>query len=231
MRVPSDVSVIVPLYNEPSERCEPTIRSALRAGAGEVIVIDDGSAATPSLPHSPLVRYYSQPHAGIAAALNHGRRRAQGSMLCWLSCGDTMEGVKIGLQLIAMDLYGARASFHDHVRVTDRSMVRARRDWASRIWTDNQFSLSTMMVQASLWDEVNGFDERLLYCQDWDFACRVQVRAGWHYLPEVLGTAGEYPDGHTQRAIRDPSRRAQRSRDRATVARRWRFGERLTKCG
>lgn len=215
------VSVIIPVFNERSERLEPSIHSALLAGADEVVVIDDGSAACPATGHSPLVSVYRQPHAGISAALNHGRRRASGDLLCWLSAGDLMDHDKIRRQRRAMLASAAGACFHDYRNgVRD---VTTSRDWASRLWYDNQFCLSTMMIRADVWDRVGGFDESLQWCVDWDFACRVQARGGgWRYLAQNLGFAAEFDDGHTARAMADERLRAARYADRATVSRRWR---------
>jgi glycosyltransferase involved in cell wall biosynthesis len=218
------VAVLVPVYNEPPGRIAPAIDSALAAGADEVIVIDDGSTEPPVLSPCARVRVYGQRHRGIGAALNLGRSRTRAPLLCWLSCGDTMYAGKIERQVAFIQRTGARAVFHDYLSPDGPVVANPR--WATRLWTDNQFSLSTMMLWATAWDAVGGFDDELRWCTDWDFACRVHQRIGWHYLPELLGTAVEHYDGHTQTALRDPRLAALRSQDRARVATRWRHGER-----
>jgi glycosyltransferase involved in cell wall biosynthesis len=220
------VTVLVPVWNEPAGRIRSAVVSSIFAGADQVVVVDDGSAEPVELPigatgftELALIR---QEHRGIAAALNRGREAARGKHLCWLSCGDAMTGHKLTEQLAFMGVTGARASFHDY-RVAG-GVHRVAPDWRQRIWTDNQFSLSTMMVEGETWDFVGGFDESLTWCSDWDFACRVEASTGWWYLPLVLGEAYEHADGHTARAMADPELAAARGRDRATVSKRWRRG-------
>lgn len=214
------VSVIVPAYNEPSYRIRPTVVSALRAGAEEVIVIDDGSSG-PIVGLPSEVHLYRQDHRGISVALNHGRSRATGYYLSWLSCGDWMSEDKLEEQQAFHGRSGADASFHDFYREEDKEIRRPSYTWATDLWRDNQFCLGTMLVKAWAWDLAGGFDEGLHWCLDWDFACRVQRVAGWKYLPKCLVYCAEYADGHSKKALRDDELCRLRAKDRSTVFERW----------
>lgn len=209
------VSVLVPCYNEAPERIAATVKSAQRALADEIIIIDDGSASPPIVPIGPGVYVYRQEHAGISAAMNHATRRATGDYVCWLACGDTMHRDKIVLQLDTMRAWGALASF------THYEDERGDYD-LSRLSTDNQFCGSTAMVHRDVALEFP-FDEQLMYCSDWDVACRIQYDGpGWLEVPAILGACYEHPGGHTDRARHDDRMRVRRMQDRATVVRRWR---------
>jgi hypothetical protein len=191
--------------------------------ADEVVVIDDGSATPLPAIYSPTVSVYRQEHRGISAALNFGRAHTDASHLSWLSCGDTISRDKLGRSLAFMRDTDARAVFHNYHDVKTRTLVMPRPDWKQKVWRDNQFCLGMCLLEAQVWDAVDGFDEELEWCLDWDFACKVQDYCGWHHLNECLGMAGEYVDGHTERAKRDECLNAQRNACRAKVSRRWRY--------
>jgi cellulose synthase/poly-beta-1,6-N-acetylglucosamine synthase-like glycosyltransferase/peptidoglycan/xylan/chitin deacetylase (PgdA/CDA1 family)/spore germination protein YaaH len=82
------VSVIVPSYNE-EYVIESTIRSLLNSDYHqlEIIVVDDGSTDRTSevvrehFENQPLVRLFTVPNAGKAAALNFGLRHTRGEVI------------------------------------------------------------------------------------------------------------------------------------------------------
>jgi cellulose synthase/poly-beta-1,6-N-acetylglucosamine synthase-like glycosyltransferase len=82
------VSVIVPAFNE-DRVIEGTIRSLLNSDYEnfEIIVVDDGSQDRTSevvreqFGEQPLVRLFTEPNAGKAAALNFGLRYAKGDVI------------------------------------------------------------------------------------------------------------------------------------------------------
>ena len=93
------VSIIVPAYNE--ERViEATIRSLLNSNYEnfEIIVVDDGSQDRTSevvrehFGDQPLVRLFTEPNAGKAAALNLGLRHAKGDVIVALDADTQFPG-------------------------------------------------------------------------------------------------------------------------------------------
>lgn len=203
------VSVLVPCYNERRERIQATCHSALAAMTDDIVLVDDGSAATPEVP--AYVRHYSHDsNRGIAAALNTALSHAKHDHICWLSVGDTMHHDKLRQQLEL----GAPASFHDYRDAVTGAERIAAADWQQRVWHDNQFCGSTTMVHRDVLDAIGGWDESLSYSVDWAFALAIEKHVGWAYLPGVLGRSAEYPGGHTDRAHRDD-----KHRDHARVSR------------
>jgi cellulose synthase/poly-beta-1,6-N-acetylglucosamine synthase-like glycosyltransferase/peptidoglycan/xylan/chitin deacetylase (PgdA/CDA1 family)/spore germination protein YaaH len=93
------VSIIVPAFNE--ERViEATLRSLLNSDYDnfEIIVVDDGSQDGTSavvLEHfseQPLIRLFTEPNAGKAAALNLGLRHAKGDVIVALDADTQFPG-------------------------------------------------------------------------------------------------------------------------------------------
>ena len=76
----SDLSIIIPAYNEAS-RIGSVVRSALEY-AGEVIVVDDGSVdETSAVARAAGARVIRQNNAGYIAAIKRGFREATGAVV------------------------------------------------------------------------------------------------------------------------------------------------------
>lgn len=219
------VSVIIPIYNEAREDILITLESVQRAasyaGHTEIVVVDDGSDEDKKVWTLPRdVLRVDCPHRGIAATLNTGVLRSTGSFVTTCGIGDYFSEHRISRCRHEMIDQNIPALFHGFV--TDDGVFAVHDDWRRRLAHDNQFSLGAAMWSREVAKE-HLFDESLQWCVDWDFAARVQfLGPGWGYLPEVLSEAFQRPDGHTRRAMADTQLNMQRSRDRATVARRWR---------
>jgi len=100
----ASISVVIPAYNAVryiAEAIESVFAQDLQPA--EIIVIDDGSTDGTG----ELVRQWSnitlvrQDNAGVAAALNHGIRLAQGELIAFLSADDVWVREKLQLQFAA----------------------------------------------------------------------------------------------------------------------------------
>lgn len=186
--------VLCPYHKEPRERILTTLRSAC-------------DAAGPNSVSSINGKY------GLPEALNRGVRSAKkhgATHVCWLSTGDTLDMRRFDYALPTSRGQCCRV----YVESRGEVFPDLDTDWQGRMYEDNTFCGSGMVVPVGVWEAVGGFDERLTYCSDWDFAVRVQHRAGWECVEgPVLATANEYEDGLTRGADV-----AHRTRDRATVA-------------
>jgi hypothetical protein len=183
-----------------------SVESAEFSGAAEVIVWHDGCE------HEQSSRHRSTENMGISDALNRAFAVSTQPLVCRLDAGDTMHTDKLERQVAL----GAPASFHDYRDTVRGCDVVTAPNWSWRVFTDNQFCGSTLMVTRDTWQTVGGFDEHLRWCVDWDFAGRVQAEVGWQYMPGVFGTAAQYPGGHSDRGANTPAR----ARDRQTVRKR-----------
>jgi glycosyltransferase involved in cell wall biosynthesis len=99
-------SVVIPAFN--AERyLAQAIESVLAqtSPVREIVVVDDGSTdATAAIAQRHArVTYVRQANAGVAAALNHGSRVAQGELIAFLSADDVWDAAKLALQRRALD--------------------------------------------------------------------------------------------------------------------------------
>ena len=193
------VSVIIPVYN-----CADFLGQAIDSVLSqtfmdlEIIVVDDGSTdRTPevSAQYSDQITYIRQPNGGNAAARNRGVVEARGRWLCFLDADDLWEPKKLERQLL--DLLR-----HPEWMI---SFVRARKFFESgdsepipadpaesEMWDKLVFyqpfgsSHSGMMLHASCFEQVGGFDDALRLSVDWDLFIRLADRYRIRVLPEFL---------------------------------------------
>lgn len=101
------VSVIIPVYNYERYLAE-AIESVLAQTCShtEIIVVDDGStdgSAAVAGHYTNSVKYFYQPNAGLAAALNKGISMSSGGFLSFLDADDIWTPKKLEHQMSAMD--------------------------------------------------------------------------------------------------------------------------------
>lgn len=99
-------SVVIPVYNGEKYLAEAIASIADQSlPAAEIIVVDDGSTdATGDVARRHAnVAYIRQQNAGVAAAINHGVRVAQGNFVAFLSADDVWRPEKLARQHVALD--------------------------------------------------------------------------------------------------------------------------------
>ncbi len=111
--IATPTSVVIPCFN--AERyLQAAIASveAQTAGPVEIVVVDDGSTdASGDVAKAAGVRYVRQENAGVAAALNHGVRIANGPFIAFLSADDVWKPQKLELQHTALGSASNRLVF------------------------------------------------------------------------------------------------------------------------
>lgn len=213
------VVVICPCYNEPTERIERTVASALAVpGVDRVRLVDDGSDVLFNVPLDPRVEFIRRPvNGGPSAALNTGTADlAPDDIVCRLDIGDVFYP-EAKSQQIAMVAAGAPAVCSWHYDPVRDRVHRIRDDWRSVIYRDCQFSSTACVFTKSALDECGGFDESLRWTEDWRFCVAMQVHVGWTVFSEVTGEHGEHPGGHSD-VSGDREKFKRRMIDRARVA-------------
>lgn len=211
--------VLVPCYNEPSERIAATVATALATpGVDLVRVIDDGSTALFNVPVDARVELLRlETNAGPSAALNAGLADlSDDDIVCRLDVGDAYYPEPKARQIseVRGGVLASASPYWDPVRNTVREVAP---DWRRRIYRDCQFSTVTAVYRRSVWGEIGGFAGHLRWCEDWLFTMRVQSAIGWHIFQEVTCSAAEYPGGHTDVSA-SPRRKAERDANYAEVA-------------
>ncbi|HYV24848.1 MAG TPA: glycosyltransferase [Pyrinomonadaceae bacterium] len=208
------VSIIVPAYNEEFV-IEATIRSLLNSDYDnvEIIVVDDGSKDRTSdvvreqFGDEPLIRLFTVPNAGKAAALNIGLRHAKGDIIVALDAdtqfpADTIRALARRFVDPTMGAVAGNAKVGNRINIVTRwqaleyitSQNMDRRAFASL----NCITVVPGAVGAwrrELIEECGGFSEHTL-AEDQDLTLQIRKRGyrigyeekaiGWTEAPQNL---------------------------------------------
>ncbi|MFP4629856.1 MAG: glycosyltransferase family 2 protein [Desulfohalobiaceae bacterium] len=192
------VSVIIPTYNR-AEMLSKAIGSVLVQSHSclELIVVDDGSTdQTRDILQGiadPRVCCLSQEHQGVAAARNLGLEKASGDYIALLDSDDIWLPQKLSRQL-EFTLQGGwmitqteELWFRKGVRVNPGLRHRKRAGWIFEPSLELCLvSPSCVLFRRSLWQELGGFDPRLLAAEDYDFWLRCSLRYAVGLCPQGL---------------------------------------------
>ncbi len=192
------MSVVVPTFNR--AHC---LGETLESIAGqsfhdfELIVVDDGSTdATRSVVTGfPGVRYERlKENAGVSAARNRGIALAQGEFICFLDSDDLWHEDKLARQVEWMTAHpDCTVCYTDEIWI--RNGVRVNPMKKHGKYSGDIFrhclplcivSPSSVLMRASLFEEVGGFDESLPACEDYDLWLRIALTHPFHFIEEKL---------------------------------------------
>lgn len=203
MNAPIPLSVVLPCYN-----AADTIGGQLEALAGqswsrpwEVVVVDnrstDDSMAIVEryrgrLPGLRIVK--ASARQGRAYALNTGAHAARGESIAFCDADDEVAPGWVAAIGDALGKADFVASRFDATKLNPPELQRVREtgqtNGLSRIWYPPYLPYAGgcgLGVKRSLWEAVNGFDEKLLHVQDADFCFKVQLAgAPLQFVPEAL---------------------------------------------
>jgi glycosyltransferase involved in cell wall biosynthesis len=173
----------------------------------EVIVVDDGSHAPPPTGSAPLadprVRLIrNETSRRGAGARNQGIRLARGEWIAFLDDDDFWSPTKLSSQLQAAEREGAGFVYCSAV-IVDPLLTALRLELAPspaqlaggiRTHAMIPAGTSSVVVRASLLDEIGGFNEELLMVDDWDMWIRIAAQGRGSVSPEVHVAYLEHPD-------------------------------------
>jgi glycosyltransferase involved in cell wall biosynthesis len=186
------VSILVPAYD-----AEKWIADALRSAIGqtwdrkEIIVVDDGSKdRTLSVARSfesDIVKVFTQPNQGAAAARNNAFARSRGDYIQWLDADDILGRDKIARQIEALGdsfnprtlLSGEWGKFFyrpNHAKFVPTGLWcdLPRTEWLMRKMEQNAFmQTATWLVSRELSEAAGPWDTRLFVDDDGEYFCRV----------------------------------------------------------
>jgi len=178
------VSVILPVYNR-NAMFVRAVTSVLNQTYPnlELIIIDDGSNP-PVLTYVPpdlRVRYFYQKNKGAAAARNHGIKNATGSWIAFLDSDDEWLPSKLEKQINYINQHnGSRIRQTGDIWIKNGKRVNQglkHRKKEGKIFFDSlnmcMISMSAVMIEKKLFDEVGLFNEKLLACEDYDLFLRM----------------------------------------------------------
>lgn len=195
------VSAIVPNYNY-AHFLRETIDSILGQTYPdiEIIVVDDGSKDNSREvldSYGDRVRAIYQKNAGVSAARNNGVRASTGEYLAFLDADDTWLPTKIEKQVARFAADPTLGLVHVGVTEVDADgSVRLERlegvegDVSGDLLMLKRAGVlgggSGIMVPREIFDEVEGFDERMSTSADWDLFYQIAGRYPVGFVPELL---------------------------------------------
>lgn len=201
------VSVIVPAFNRPQQLLQ-AVRSVLSQTVSEyeLIVVDDGSVEDVSEAEQVVLErdhmFIHAPHRGVAHARNLGVKQASREWLAFLDSDDRWLPNKLEQQLEYHRLHPEIVISHCE-EIWYRHGVRVNQKLRHKMAAGDAFfrslelcciSPSSVMLRREVFDEAQGFDERMIVCEDYDFWLRVTVE---HEIGLVPGSLVEKFGGHS----------------------------------
>ncbi|MBI9075423.1 MAG: glycosyltransferase family 2 protein [Desulfatibacillum sp.] len=191
------VSVIIPTFNR-AWCLEKAVESVLAQDFldFELIVVDDGSHdQTPQiLEKYPRVRTLRQDRKGVSAARNAGVRASSGALLAFLDSDDQWEPSKLHIQVEYFQNNPQALICQTGeiwIRNGKRVNPRLKHEKPSGQVFERSLELclvspSAVMMRRSLFDEMQGFDENLPACEDYDLWLRIGCRYPVHLIDEPM---------------------------------------------
>ncbi|TKH07766.1 glycosyltransferase [Peribacillus simplex] len=191
------VSVVIPFYN--CQYVAQAIESVLRQTYPhvELIVVNDGSNKFQDLisPYLSKITYIEQVNKGVAAALNHGIKKAKGEYLVWLSSDDIMDDHKIELQLNFMNSVNSFLSFTNFNIINENSQITSYNvginfqkelEFLQALHEFCPINGCTVMMSRKVIETIGYFNEQLKYAQDYEYWLRVTLHFPIHYFHITL---------------------------------------------
>jgi len=190
MRSPA-VSIILPTFDR-LEYLPDAVESVLAQTFEdwELLIADDGSAAPTraylrTVAHPPRVRVLCLEHTGRPARVrNAALREAKGEYVAFMDSDDVWRPDKLAVQIASLRARGGCGWSHTNFLLLGAAGRPAREMRAAAGWilgpllrTETVIALPSVVAVRALLDEVGGFDEELVMCEDYDLWLRLAARS------------------------------------------------------
>lgn len=183
------VSVIIPSYN--------SARTILRAIDSvinqsyrnlEIIIVDDGSTDNTKeiineYIKSSIIKYYFQENQGPSIARNNGVGFASGEYIAFLDADDEWHIKKLEIQMKILkeknlNFLGSSYTYDKFLDIgfNDESKYDIEKYSFKNIVFKNRFSTPCVIMKKSFFIELNGFDENLIFAEDYDMWLRASLK-------------------------------------------------------
>jgi len=191
------VSVIIPTYNR-GWILKEAIESVLNQDydAFELIVVNDGSTDNTRdiLAAYDNITVLDQPNQGVSAARNKGAAHARGSFIAFLDSDDVWLPRKLAVQV---DFFQQNPTAlvcqtqETWVRKGRRVNPGKRHQKQSGMFFQRSLALclvspSAAMIKKFLFNEIGGFDESLVACEDYDLWLRINAHHPIYLIDQPL---------------------------------------------
>ena len=194
------VTVVTPNYNY-QDYISETIYSVLNQDYPniEYIVVDDGSTDDSVnviqnilLEHPKSFRFIQQKNSGQSVALNHGFKKSNGEILCWLNSDDLLEPSAISISVDFLERHkDVDLVFGERIDIDSKgNILRINR---GSFWGKLHFRFNQPNAQeVSFWRREIFFksgmiDESYQFCMDYELFIRFDKIGKITFLPIHLG--------------------------------------------
>lgn len=194
------VSVIIPTFNR-RHQTEAAVASVLSQDFTdfELIVVDDGSTddTTPVLErYGPDLTLICQENKGVSAARNTGVAHSHGKYVAFLDSDDLWHPAKLSVQTAFFQNHPqTRICQTEEIWIRNGKRVNPKLRHAKPSGDIFEASLalclvspSAVMMEKSLFCEMDGFDESLPACEDYDLWLRISSRYPVYLIDDPLIT-------------------------------------------
>jgi glycosyltransferase involved in cell wall biosynthesis len=189
------VSIVLPTWNRAAS-VVAAVDSVRAQGYArwELVVVDDGGTDETrerlgSRLDDPRVRYVTQPHAGVAAARNHGLRLANGDVVAYVDSDTTWSPNHLAAVVRTLTTRPACDAVYTAQLVSGPNgappWVRYRPFDATALAEENYIDLNAFAHRRALAERIGGFDERLTRLVDWDFILRCAAAGTIEASPQL----------------------------------------------
>ena len=200
------VSIVIPTFNR-AHLVARAIESVLKQSYKnfELIVVDDGSTDdTPihlkSLIESGSIQFHQKENAGVASARNFGVSKTRGQWLAFLDSDDEWLPHKLQDQIEFLKahqhlkvVYGEETWMRNGVRVNQKKHHKKSGGYIfEKCLEQCLIAPSSVLIERKLFDELNGFDESFIVCEDYDLWIKIssQHEIGFIEHPLILKYGG-----------------------------------------
>ncbi len=195
MKHPPLISVVIPCYNDGIYLPE-TIQHLRKQSFSdfEMIIVNDGSTDKKTLEvlqslESTGVKVLHKENGRMSSARNYGVKYAQGKYIAALDADDYFHPSFFEKALKVLNEKSNVAVVTSYIQMFGEFKKLSK----PRGGNENNFLFSNQcpacaMVRKACWNEVGGYDERMIYgYEDWEFYIRI-TKKGWtvHVIPEKL---------------------------------------------
>lgn len=191
------VTIVTPSFNQ-ARYLEKAILSVLNQDYPhiEYIIIDggstDGSVDIIKKFQHRLAYWVSEPDRGQSDAINKGFKLATGQIFNWLNSDDLLmpSAVRIAVHHLMENpdigmVYGNRIIIDEEGNFLSLTQVPSYNAAISRHHLE--IPQETAFLRSELWSRVDGVDEELKFCMDYDLFVKLSKIAQFYHIPFVLG--------------------------------------------
>ena len=192
------ISVVIPTFNR-LIYLERAIKSVLNQtiSVNEIIIVDDGSDdGTSEFVHSnyPNIKYIFQSNSGVSAARNTGIKAASSNWIAFLDSDDAWVTNKIQKQITELELNPEMNFCHSNeIWIRNGKEIKQKNTHKkfggfifNKCLDKCRISPSTVICRKSLLIKLNGFDEDLAICEDYDLWLRITSNNPVIYIEKPL---------------------------------------------